>query len=197
MRRGWAVRGAAALVCVTLMTACGGDDGANDERRAQGPGATPQEAPATALVSLSGCVETAPGTNGFSLRNVRFEPRQGDPQAATTTAGGHGITEGGWVRLGAGDQDLNGYLGQRVLVTGRVTNDGRNTIGTAGSAGQPHPSGDRSQAAGTGDNEDRKAQEMGRIARESMANGTAAQVHVQRIQPTGDRCAPAPGAAKQ
>ena len=190
-------RGAVALTCVMLMTACGGDDGANDERRAQAPEGTPTDAPAAALVSLSGCVETGPGTNQYLLRNVRFEPRQGDPQATTTTAGGHGITEGSWVRLEGGDQNLESYLGQRVNLTGSIADDGRNTIGTAGTSGQRLPSGDRSQAASSADKEDKQAQEMGRIARESMANGTAAEIKVRQIRPTGDRCQPAAGAVKQ
>jgi hypothetical protein len=188
MRKHWAARGAIALTCVTLVAACGGDDGANDERRAQGPEASSQ-APAAAMVSLSGCVETGTGTSQYVLRNVRFEPRHGDPQAATTTPGAHGITEGAWVRLEGDDQNIEQYLGQRVKLTGSIADDGRNTIGTAGTAGQQVPSGDRSQAASTADKEDKQAQEMGRIARESMADGTAAEVQVQQIQPTGDRCA--------
>jgi hypothetical protein len=32
------------------------------------------------------------------------------------------------------------------------------------------------------------ADEAGRIARESMANGTAAEVVVQKVQTTGEKC---------
>lgn len=194
MRERWAVRGTIALACVALMAACGGDDGANDERRAQSSAAS---SPAAAMVSLSGCVETGPGTNQLVLRNVRFEPRQGDPHANSTTPGAHGITEGAWVRLEGEDQNLEQYLGQRVALTGSITDDGRNTIGTAGTAGEPTPSGDRSQAASSADTEEKQAKEMGRIARESMANGTAAEIKVQQVHPTGDRCQPAAGTARQ
>jgi len=196
MRERWILRGTVALACVALMAACGGDDGANDERRAQSAeGSSP--APAAAMVSLSGCVETGPGTNQLVLRNVRFEPRQGDPHANSTTPGAHGITEGAWVRLAGEDQHLEQYLGQRVELTGSIADDGRNTIGTAGTAGEPNPSGDRSQAASTADTEEKLAKEMGRIARESMANGTAAEIKVRQVHPTGDRCEPAAGTAKQ
>ena len=189
MRKSWAARGAIALMCATLTAACGGDDGANEERRAQGPEAS-SEQPAAAIVSLSGCIESGPGTNQYVLRNVRFEPRKGDPQSVTTTPGAHGITEGAWVRLEPGDQNVETLLGQRVHLTGSIVDDGRNTIGTAGTSGQQHPSGDRSQAASTAGKEEKAAKEMGRIARESMANGTAAEVKVQQIEPTGDRCKP-------
>lgn len=187
MRKRWA-RVVATLACAAMAGACGGDDGANDERRAQSPQGAQQDAPAAALVSLSGCVQAATGEKQFVLRNVRFEPRQGDPQATTTTSGGHGITEGAWVRLDGAHQDLNAYLGQRVMLTGTVKDDGRNTIGVAGTSGQQQPSGDRSQASSSADKEQKQAREMGRIARESMANGTAAEIAVQQIQGTGDRC---------
>jgi hypothetical protein len=156
---------------------------------AQRPDHSQQGPPAQAIVSLSGCVEAAPGTGQFVLRNVRLEPRgQGDPQASTTTPGAHGITEGAWVRLNAAEQDLTTFLGQRVTITGSISDSGQNTIGTAGTSGQTTPSGDRSQAASPDHHADRKAEEAGRIGRESMANGTAAEIRVQQVQWTGDRC---------
>src|SRR5687767_1219331 len=117
MRNGWVMRTASSVLCAALLTACGGgSDGANDDRRAQAPERRPEQAPqpaqpqpaepaaaepaAAALVALSGCLEAAPGTNRYVLRNVRFEPRAGgDPHRTTTTTGPHGITEGAWVRL--------------------------------------------------------------------------------------------------
>ena len=197
------IQGAAA-VGIALCVACGGGegaggDGANDERRAQAPDRGTVPPPAQALIALSGCVEAAPGTNQYVLRNVRIEPQKGsDPQRTTTTSGGHGITEGAWVRLDAGGDgqsaapDLKSHLGQRVNLKGTVADDGRNTIGTAGTPGVQVPTGDRSQAAAQGHHSEKQKGEMGRIARESMADGTAALVRVQEVSGTGDRGAAAP-----
>lgn len=189
MRNTW---GGIAVLAMLAVAACGGGDGQNEERRAQSPQGSGQDAaPAAATVTLTGCVEAAPGTNQYVLRNVRFEPRSaGDAQAQTTTGGGHGITEGAWVKLDSAGQDLNSVLGQRVQLTGTIADSGQNTIGTAGTSGVQTPSGDKSQAGGKGDSDDRQRAEMGRMARESMADGTAAQVRVQQVQGTGDRCTP-------
>ena len=90
-----------------LMIGCAGKDSSTDDGRAQQPEAGKPEAPAQATVSISGCVEAAPGPRQYVLRHVRFEPREtGDPHIDTTTAGAHGITEGAWVRLRAGKEDL-------------------------------------------------------------------------------------------
>jgi hypothetical protein len=192
MRNSWA-RGAAALICAGVLAACGGSDDANDDRRANaGDPAAPSQGAAAATVALSGCVEAAPGSAQYVLRNVRFEPRAaGDAHRTTTTAGAHGITEGAWVRLESSSQDLSGFLGQRVMLKGAVADDGRNTIGTAGTPGVETPTGDTSQAASAEHHSDKQKKEMGRIARESMANGTAASVRVAEINGTGDRCVPA------
>lgn len=190
---------AMALVCAATLTACrGGTDGQADERlattqaRPDRPAAGSPDGPAAALVSLSGCLEAAPGTRQYVLRNVRFEPRSaGDPHATTTTPGGHGITEGAWVRVDAGDRRLDDHLGQRVVLKGSIADDGRNTIGTAGAPGARTPAGDTSQAASPGHHSDKQKKEMGRIARESMADGTAARIAVEDVTSTGDRCAAA------
>ena len=187
MRNNSALVIAAAMVFPVLLTGCGSEDAAPPAQ--QGQAARP-EAPAQATVSLSGCVE-ASGAKGWRLRNVRFEPRQaGDPHRETTTSGAHGITEGSWVQL-AGDQDLTSHAGQRVKVTGVIADDGRNTIGTAGTPGVVTPTGDTSQAASKEHHSDKVKTEAGRIARESMADGTAASVRVQQVQGTGESCADA------
>lgn len=192
MRNSWTISMAAPLACVVMLVACGGSDGANDDRPANtGDRSASREAPASATVALSGCLEAAPGSDRYVLRNVRFEPRvQGDPHRTTTTSGGHGITEGAWVRLDAGGRNLKDYLGQRVMLKGAVTDDGRNTIGTAGTPGVQTPAGDTSQASSPEHHADKQKKEMGRIARESMADGTAASVRVHEINGTGDRCVP-------
>ena len=184
MRPSWTVHALAMAVLMTAAAACNrmGSDRPGEPRTA--------ESPAVATVALSGCLEAAPGTNRYVLRNVRFEPRAGDPHATTTTSGGHGITEGAWVRLDGGDRTLNSYLGQRVTLTGVVTDDGRNTIGTAGSPGVQTPAGDTSQAASREHHADKIKKEAGRIARQSIADGTAAEIRVTNITGTGDRCEP-------
>ena len=176
-------RVAVPVMCATLMIGCG-----RSEEGAQS-GQAGAEPPAQALVSLSGCIEAAPGTGHYVLRHVRFEPRHsGDPHRDTTTPGPHGITEGSWVRLAAGNQDLESRTGQRVTISGVITDSGQNTIGTAGSSGAVTASGDPSQAASKDHHSDKVKSEAGRIARESMANGTAAEVRVQQVQGTGERC---------
>lgn len=192
MRNRWLLRSAVALACAAMTAACGGTDGANDDRPAQAGQQPPvtQQTASYAPVQLSGCIEAGPGRAEYVLRNVRFEPRsQGDAQADTTTSANHGITEGAWVRLHGGDQDLTAYAGQRVSVTGTIMDDGANRRGAAGTSGVTTPSGDKSQAAATGEHHsDKQKMEAGRIARESLATGTAAEIRVQKIQSTGDKC---------
>jgi hypothetical protein len=183
---------------MVMAAGCGGSDGRNDEIQAQAHSRNrlDQQQPA-ATVSLSGCLEAAPGSNQYVLRNVRFEPRAGDPHATTTTPGGHGITEGAWVRLDGSAQDLSSHLGERVRINGSVADDGRNTIGTAGTPGVQTPTGETSQAASSEHHSEKYKQEAGRIGRESMADGTAAQVKVEQISGTGDRCVPAEPASQK
>ena len=190
MRKRWGFR-AVPVACVVMM-ACGGTDGANDERRAQAGQHQPaQQTASYAPVQLSGCLEAAAGTAQYVLQNVRFEPRHGDSHADTTTPANHGITEGASVRVQPGDQNLTTYLGQRITITGAIVDDGANTRGTAGTAGVQTPSGDRSQAAATDKHHSEKQKlEMGRIARESLANGIAAEIRVQQVTASGEKCDP-------
>jgi hypothetical protein len=177
------------LFGAVLIAGCANSDRSADERReGQAEGARP-ETPAQATVSISGCVEAAPGPRQYVLRHVRFEPREtGDPHIDTTTAGAYGITEGAWVRLRVGQEDLGPHAGRRVTIIGTITDSGQNTIGTAGARGNRTPSGDESQAASSQHYSGKVKAEAGRIARESMANGTAAEVAVQKVQASGDKC---------
>lgn len=191
MRTRWTLRAVAPLACAAVMVGCGGTGGTLDDRPSNARKTQAAEQAASyAPVQLSGCVESGPGKQQYVLRAVRFEPRQqGDSHADTTTPANHGITEGAWVRLEGADQDLTQYVGQRVKVTGTIVDDGANRRGTAGTAGVRTPSGDRSQASETDEHHSEKQKkEMGRIARESLADGTAAEIRVQQIQGTGDRC---------
>jgi hypothetical protein len=177
------------LFCTVLMTGCGNTDGSTDDRTARQPAAGQAEKPAQATVSISGCVEAAPGPRQYVLRHVRFEPREtGDPHIDTTTAGAYGITEGAWVRLRVGEEDLGPHAGRRVTIVGTITDSGQNTIGTAGARGDRTPSGDQSQAASSQHYSGKVKAEAGRIARESMANGAAAEVAVEKVQARGEKC---------
>ena len=176
------------VVCALMIAGCAGkkDDASGNARKAE---ATKGEAPAQATVSLSGCVEAAPGPRHYVLRHVRFEPREtGDPHIDTTTAGAYGITEGAWVRLRSGEQDLGPQAGRRVTIVGSISDSGQNTIGTTGTQGVRTPSGDTSQAGTNEQYWNKVKEEAGRIARESMANGTAAEIVVQKVQASGEKC---------
>jgi hypothetical protein len=138
---------------------------------------------------LSGCLEAgAAGASTYVLRNVRFDPPgTTDPHRNTTTPAPEGITEGSWVRV-VGAENLQAQVGRRVAVTGTVTDHGGNSIGTAGTSGTSLPSGDRSQAASTDHHSTKVKKESGRIARESMADGTAAEVQVTQVRDLGEPC---------
>jgi hypothetical protein len=177
------------VLCTTLMIGCGGKDARTDERSARQPEAAEAAAPARATVSLSGCVEAAPGPRQYVLRHVRFEPREtGDPHIDTTTAGMHGITEGAWVRLRVGKDDLGPHAGRRVTILGSITDNGQNLVGTSGTRGNLTPSGGASQVAGSQHYSDGVKSEAGRIARGSMGNGTVTEVAVQKVQSSGNKC---------
>jgi hypothetical protein len=81
-------------------------------------------------LSLQGCVEAAPGTNAYVLRNVTEVAPAQQPQGGDRTT--PLVTRGSWVRLVSGNDDLKNHLGKRVTVTGEVRDAGGNTIGTAG-----------------------------------------------------------------
>lgn len=150
--------------------------------------------PGPVTLTLTGCVEARPGDQ-FVLDEIGFESERertelGRPvEGYALTAADYGISEGAWVRLEARGQDLEGHLGERVAVTGTVIASGANTIGRAGSSGYQVPSGERSMAARTELEPHEKVEaEAGRIARQSLANGTAAEIQVQAIRRTGQRC---------
>ena len=75
-----------------------------------------------------------------------------------------------------------------MTILGTITDNGQDTVGTAGTRGIQTPSGDTSQAASSKHHSEKAKTEAGRIARESTANGTAAEVAVQKVQTSGDKC---------
>lgn len=179
----------APLVCAAMLAACGGSDGANDDRRAQQPLTNAPEQSPGQTVALKGCVEIGSGASEYVLRNVQFaSPGVSDPQRNTTSPEARSITEGSWVRLAGEDQDFAKYAGQLVTLKGVVADTGRNTIGTAGAEGVPTPSGDRSRAAADEHYSKKVAEEAGRIGRESMSNGAPPEVRVNAMEGTGQKC---------
>ena len=160
-------------------TACGADvpERASDRDPLEG-----------SRITLAGCVGAGEAPGEYALREVRvdtgYPPAPALPEAPPVP----GVTEGAWVRLEGRDAQLQHLFGQRVRVTGQVTDTGENTIGTSGVFGYETPSGDTSQAAGDGHYSTRQQLEAGRIARESMANGHAAEIRVEEITPIGEPC---------
>ena len=117
-----------AIVTAALGVACTGrTDSVDNDRRMQGGG----ERGINQRLSLEGCVEAAPGTNAYVLRNVTVIPQAQQPQGGDRADSV--VARGSWVRLVSGDDDsLKRHLGKRVTVTGEVRDAGGNTIGTAG-----------------------------------------------------------------
>ena len=158
------------LILLAALAACGGTDEADR---------TANEATPAPVVELTGCVGVAPGAGEVALRQVQFANEETERTAASIP----GITRNAWVRL-QGDQ-IASMLGQHVKVRGEVVDSGANTIGTAGASGYETPSGDKSQADSDAHYSEKQKLEAGRIARESLANGTAARLRVLNVEPTG------------
>lgn len=172
-----------------LATGCGrAAEKDSQAASAAGTAARPAE-PSGPQVSLSGCLEAGTvGETTYLLRNVRYEPGgANDPQRNTTSSPSTGITEGSWVTLVAAPT-FRTQIGRRVAITGVVTDDGRSTTGTAGSSGAVVTSGDRSQAASDEHHSAKVKKESGPIARESMANGMAAEIRVIELRDLGELC---------
>ena len=156
-----------ALLTAAIGVACTGrNDSVNNDRRAQGGG----DRGVNQRISVQGCVEAAPGTNAYVLRNVAVIPPAQQPQGAD---GGLQIPRGSWVRLVSGNDDLKNHLGKRVTITGEVRDAGGNTIGTAGQS-SPAP-------------------------RAGEANGHAPQIAVEQVKDVeGGVCGePVPGDSRR
>lgn len=120
---------AVAIFTAGLGISCtGGTDSVGNDRRVQGGG----ERGINERLSLEGCVEAAPGTDQYVLRNVAEVAPAQQPQGQERIAHAPIVTRGSWVRLASGNDDLKNHLGKRVTVTGEVRDAGGNTIGTAG-----------------------------------------------------------------
>ena len=108
------------------------------------------------------------------------------------------IPENSAVRLASNpDHDLGRLVGKTVSVTGLLSDDGRNTIGTSGEQPQPSPGGteprtDQSQAATDQHHSEKVREEAGPIGNRSMNNGTYPEITIQQVTQTGDECVTTP-----
>ena len=127
MRNHLAHIGAAALISA-LAIACSGRTSKSDNAWVdEGAGGRGEHQ----RVKIEGCVQAAPGQNEYELKEVYMPPPAAQPVQQDTME--HPVaTNGSWVRLTGGSQDLKGYLGQRVTIIGKVEDPGSNTIGTSG-----------------------------------------------------------------
>jgi hypothetical protein len=191
MIRNWKLAALVPLASAAVLTACDkrSDRGAIDD-------ATPKTPDARAI-ALNGCVGTGSGNQQLLLTQVQIAPLAGQPTDAPTSVASS-ITEHSQVRLAmaAGrDDELTKLVGKRVTVTGTLRDDGRNTIGTAGterSPEQPEPRTDASQAGTAQSHSDKVREEAGPIGNRSMNNGTFPEVLVQKVDSTGEQCTPTP-----
>jgi hypothetical protein len=151
-----------AIAAAGLAIACANSPGDND-RRAQAGG----DRGTNERISLQGCVEAAPGTNAYVLRKASELAPAAQPQGQERMGREPLVPRGSWVRLVAGNDDLKGYLGRRVTITGAVRDKGTNTIGTAGQS-SPMP-------------------------RAGEANGNAPQIAVERVAAAEGTCEQLPG----
>ena len=148
-------------------------------------------------LSLTGCLSTGPGTNQYVLTHVRPAPLATQPSDAPTSA--HiTIEENSAVRLASNEaHDLTSLVGQTISVTGILSDDGRNTIGTSGGAqpapGSAGPRTDASQAASNQHHSEKVREEAGPIGNRSMNNGSYPEITVQSVERTGEKCGNAAG----
>jgi hypothetical protein len=144
-------------------------------------------------VSLTGCLGTGPGTNQYVLTHVRPAPLTEQPSGASPAANIN-LPGNSAVRLASNeDHDLAGLVGRTVSVTGLLSDDGRNTIGTSGEAQQPAPGGlepraDQSQAATDQHHSEKVREEAGPIGNRSMNNGSYPEITVHQVTQTGEQC---------
>ena len=146
-------------------------------------------------ITISGCLGTGIGTDQYMITAVQLAPLAEQPSDAPSTTG-HPITPDAQVRLAYGETDeLERLVGQKVTVTGIVTDDGRNTIGTSGQQSGSTPANgklesrdDKSAAATDQHHSAKVAQEAGPIGQQSMANGTFPEMRVTKISGTSEKC---------
>ena len=184
MRTTWTIRLTVPLAAAAMVVGCskGSHSSAGDRQDLGGS--------RYQTISLQGCVEAAPGTHEYVLRQVHIEPVS---MQKTDAPSSHGltVTEGSWLRLHDSSDQLKAHLGQLVSVSGTILDDGRNTIGTAGKATEPGDADSRtdaSRAAGSESAAAKVQKEAGPIGRVSQSNGNVPEMTVDNVTATGQSC---------
>jgi hypothetical protein len=137
-------------------------------------------------VKVDGCVQAAPGNNQYTLQKVTV-PGPAEQPVGNNAGEGPLITEGAWVRVTGGTQNLKDYLGKRVEIVGVVQDTGENTLGTSGRAGSDHDKYARStHDAGT--SPDRNMKPTTAAPAGADANGTAPLIAINTISKLADKC---------
>ena len=147
-------------------------------------------------IAVTGCLGIGPGTNQYVLTHVRPAPLAAQPTDALSSAN-LTIPDNSAIRLASNDTgQLTSLVGQTVNVTGLLTSDGRNTIGTSGrppvGPNEPESRTDQSKAATDQHHSEKVRQEAGPIGTQSMNNGTYPELTVQRVSGTGEKCVTSP-----
>ena len=193
----WTVKLCVPLASAAILAGCTQEvDTDRDQNRTPIDHATNQQRQ-DLRISLTGCLGTGPGTNQYVLTHVRPTPLGSQPTDALSSAN-FSIEENSAVRLASNnEQELTSLVGQTVSVTGRLTDDGRNTIGTSGERQQPatgatEPRTDASQAATDQHHSEKGREEAGPIGNRSMNNGTYPEITVQQVTGTGEECVTGP-----
>jgi hypothetical protein len=184
MRTTWAIRVAAPLAAVVMIAGCSKGEHSSAANRERLGGLKYE------MLSLKGCLEKAPGSKEYVLRQIHIDPVAMQKTDAPT-AHGLTVTEGSWVRLQDASAQLKAHVGQMVAVSGTILDDGRNTIGTAGKATEPDtpesPT-DASRAASSEHHSEKETKEAGPIGRVSQSNGNVPEMAVEHVTATGQTC---------
>lgn len=171
---------ATAVLVSAFAVACGGShDYTSESGRASGS--------AQQNIKLDGCMAPAEsGPGHYIVRNVVL-PEPAEQPNGQQTAQQPPVTEGSWVNL-VGDTDhLQGYLGQRVEVEGRITDTGANTMGTSGHAGTNEDKFARSSHDAS-TNPDRAITPTTAVPNGADANGWAPSLAVEHVKKLADSC---------
>lgn len=192
MKPNWILKLCVPVASAAVLVGCRGEqdrtaiDHATDQQRQQ------QE------VTVTGCLGTGVGTTQYMLTAVQLAPLGEQPSDAASTTG-NPITPDSQVRLASAENDdkFKDLVGQKVTVTGRISETGVSTIGTSGetpspghtpAGGSTEPRDDKSKAATSQHHSEKVAQEAGPMGQQSMANGTFPELTVTRVSGTGEKC---------
>lgn len=191
MVKNWTIKLCVPLASAAVLVGCRGEQ---DRTAIDHP---TEQASQNQRVTVSGCLGTGVGTTQYMLTAVQLAPLGEQPSDVASTTG-NPITPDAQVRLAMNDTaQLERHIGERVTVTGIVTDDGRSTIGTSGqqpapgqtpAGGQMEPRDDRSAAATSQHHSEKVREEAGPIGQQSMNNGTFPEITVSRIESTGEKC---------